>query len=209
VDLRLNNFNNVHCVGRWIQCNILGLDHTISFNRPVLQIIHSLMTRQHTVYLNTVIFNTLITNSHCTQGAKYSHPVLVTRLCRNFLPYAVLSSYDRVFVALERVTSTYNSYLHAIWTHTVQPEDIPADSSSEEQLAEEDEPEFWRQPPPIDSRAFMSSIWKGMKKIFKVQTRLRRQIERQSTHLERIEEGLRCSQSTCPCTSAGPSRRRG
>jgi len=28
-------FRNVHCVGRWIQRNILGLDHT-TFNRPVL-----------------------------------------------------------------------------------------------------------------------------------------------------------------------------
>ena len=38
-------FQNVHCVGRWVQCNILGLYHTITFNRPVLQIMHSLMTR--------------------------------------------------------------------------------------------------------------------------------------------------------------------
>jgi len=29
-------FRNVYCVGRWIQCNILGFDHTTSFNRPVL-----------------------------------------------------------------------------------------------------------------------------------------------------------------------------
>jgi len=29
-------FRNIHCVGRWIQRNILGLDHTTSFNRPVL-----------------------------------------------------------------------------------------------------------------------------------------------------------------------------
>ena len=32
-------FRNIHCVGRWIQHNILGLDYTTSFNRPVLQII--------------------------------------------------------------------------------------------------------------------------------------------------------------------------
>jgi len=51
-------FRNVHCVGRWVQRNILGLDHTTSFNRPVLQIVHSLMTKQHTVCLNTVIGNT-------------------------------------------------------------------------------------------------------------------------------------------------------
>ena len=37
-------FRNIHCIGRWIQRNILGLDHTTSFNRPVLQIIHDLMT---------------------------------------------------------------------------------------------------------------------------------------------------------------------
>ena len=44
-------FRNVHCVGRWVQRSILGLDHTTSFNRPVLQIIHRLMTRKHTVCL--------------------------------------------------------------------------------------------------------------------------------------------------------------
>ena len=47
-----------------------------------------------------------------------------------------------VFLAPERVTSTYNSCLHAVWTPTVQSEDIPTESSSEEQLEEEDEPEF-------------------------------------------------------------------
>jgi len=74
-------FQNVHGVGRWIQWNISSIDHTTSFNRPVLQIIHSLMTRQHTVCLNTILLQQLITNSHCTRGAKYSLPVLVTRLC--------------------------------------------------------------------------------------------------------------------------------
>ena len=38
-------FRNIHCFGCWIQRNILELDHTTSFNRPVLQIIHDLMTR--------------------------------------------------------------------------------------------------------------------------------------------------------------------
>jgi len=38
-------FRNRHYVGRWIQHNILGLDHTTSFNRLVLQIIHDFMTR--------------------------------------------------------------------------------------------------------------------------------------------------------------------
>ena len=41
-------FCNIHCVGRWIQRNILGIDHTTSFYRHALQIIHSLMTSQHT-----------------------------------------------------------------------------------------------------------------------------------------------------------------
>jgi len=79
-------FHNIHCVGRWIQRNILGLDLTTSFNRLVLQIIDDLMTRQHTFCINTTIFHSLITNSSRTRGAKYSHPVLITRLCKNFLP---------------------------------------------------------------------------------------------------------------------------
>jgi len=133
------------------------------------------MTRQHTIYLNKTIFHSLITNSSRTRGAKYSHPVLITRLCRTFLPDAVFDSYDRVFVAPERATSAYNSCLHAIWTPSVQSEDVPVESSSEELLEEEeDEPAFWRQDPPADSRAFMSTIWRGMKKIFRGQIRLRR-----------------------------------
>ena len=44
-----------------------------------------------------------------------------------------------------------------------------------------------------------------MKKIFKDQIRLRKQIEEQTTHLERIEEGLRRSQSVGPSTTAGQS----
>jgi len=40
-------FCNVHCV---------GINHTTSFNRLMLQIIHSLMTRQHTVCLNAVLW---------------------------------------------------------------------------------------------------------------------------------------------------------
>jgi len=59
-----STFCNVHCVGRWIQWNILDFNHTTSFNRHVLQNIQSLMTRQHTVCLNTVIFHSLIANSH-------------------------------------------------------------------------------------------------------------------------------------------------
>jgi len=122
------NFRNIHCVRRWIQRNILDLDHTISFNRPVLQIINDLMIRQHTVCINTTIFNCLITNSTCTRGAKYSHPVLVTRLCENFLSDNVFDSYDRVFVAPEKAMSTYNSCLHAVWTPNVQPK-MPKQSS--------------------------------------------------------------------------------
>ena len=135
-------FHNVHCVGRWVQRNILGLDHPTSFNRPMLQSIHSLMNKQHTVYLNMVILHSLITNSQHIKGAKYSHLVLVTRSCRNFLPDEVFSAYNRVFVAPERITSMYNNCLHAIWTPTIQPEDIPAESSSKKQLEDEDEPTF-------------------------------------------------------------------
>ena len=29
-------FRNVHCVGQWVQHNIVSLDHITSFNRPVL-----------------------------------------------------------------------------------------------------------------------------------------------------------------------------
>ena len=68
-------FRNVHCVGRWIQRNILGLEHATSFNRPVLQIIHDLMTRKHTVCLNKAIFHAILTNSSRTRGAKHSHPI--------------------------------------------------------------------------------------------------------------------------------------
>jgi len=135
-------FRNVHCVGRWIQRNILSLDHTTSFNRSMLQIIHDLMTKQHTFYINTIILNCLITNSTRTNGAKYSHLVLVTRLCKNFLPYEVFSSNDRVFVAPERITSAYNSCLYAVWTPSAQPDDAQAESSFEELLEEDDEPTF-------------------------------------------------------------------
>ena len=123
----------------------------------MLQIIHDLMTRQHTVCINTTIFNCLITNSTRTRGAKYSHPVLVTRLCKNFLPDNVFDFYDRVFVATERLTSAYNSCLHAVLTPSVQPEDAQAESSSEELLEDDDDPAFWQQTPPTDSRAFMSN----------------------------------------------------
>ena len=155
--LRANTtFRNIHCVGRWIQRNILGIDLTTSFNRPALQIIHSLMTRQHTVCLNTILLQQLLANSQRTKGAKYSLPILVTRLCRNFLPAETFAEYDRVFVSPERITSAYNNCLHSIWTPTVLGEDIPAEFSSEDQMEEGDDPEFWRQPPP--STAFMSSI---------------------------------------------------
>jgi len=82
--------------------------------------------------------------------------------------------YDRVLVTPEGITSAYNSCLHSIWTPTIQLEDVPAESSSEEQMDAEDEPQFWREPPPTETNAFMSSIWKGIKKIFRGQIRLRR-----------------------------------
>ena len=76
-------------------------------------------------------------------------------------------------------------------------------------MEDDDDPAFWQQDPPTDSRAFMSTIWRGMKKIFKGQVRLRKKVEEQATRLDRIEEGLRRSQSAGPSTTAGPSRRRG
>ena len=208
-------FRNVHCIGRWILRNILGLDHTTTFNRPVLQIIHDLMTRQRTVCLNKVIFHALIVNSSRTRGAKYSHPVLITRLCKTFLPDEFFESFDREFVAPERPTSAYTSCLHALWTPTVQPENVPVVSSSSESYDAEDEPEFWRQEPPVETRAFMSTLWKGMKKIFKGQVRLRKKmeeqtsrLEEQSSRLESIEATLRRTQSAGPSTTAVPKRRR-
>ena len=202
-------FRNVYCVGRWIQRNILGLEHVTSFNRPVLQIIHDLMTRQHTVCLNKAIFHAIIANSSRTRGAKHSHPVLITRLCKHFIPADVFDTFDRVFVIAERPTSSYNGCLHAVWTPTVQPEDIPVESSSAESLEAIDEPQFWRQDPPSESRAFMSTIWKGMKKIFRGQVRLRKKVEEQSSRLDSMEAALRRSQSAGPSTTAGPKRQRG
>ena len=58
---------------------------------------------------------------------------------QNFLPEAEFIEYDRVLVTPERITSAYNSCLHSIWTPTVQLEDIPAESSSEEHMDEEDD----------------------------------------------------------------------
>ena len=65
--------------------------------------------RQHNVYLNIMLLQHLIANS---QQAKYSLPILVTHLCRNFLPDAECFEYDRVLVTPERITSAYNSCLH-------------------------------------------------------------------------------------------------
>ena len=65
-----------------------------------------------------------------------------------------------------------------VWTPSVQPEDVPAESSSEE-LLEDDDQAFWQQDPPTDSRAFMSTIWRGMKKIFRGQVKLQKQVEEQ------------------------------
>ena len=107
-------FCNIHCVGRWIQRNIFGIDHTTSFTEPVLQIIHSLMIRQHTICVNTFILQQLIANSQCRRGAKYSLLILVTRLVRNFLPDEEFSAYDWVFVVFKRIMSAYNSCLHSI-----------------------------------------------------------------------------------------------
>ena len=69
-------------------------------------------------------------------------------------------------MAPEQISKVYNGCLHSVWTLIVLPEDVPIESSSEEQIEEEDESEFLRQPPPTDSNAFMSTIWKDIKKIF-------------------------------------------
>jgi len=201
-------FRNVHCIGRWVQRNILGLEHQSSFNRPVLQVIHDLMTHNHTVCLNRAIFRAIIDNSSRTRGAKYSHAILITRLCKNFISDDVFNTFDRVPVTIERPTSSYNGCLQALWTPIAQPENEPVEVDSEESLEEIDEPEFWRQEPPTDLRAFMCTIWKGMKKIFKGQVRLRKRVEEQSSRLSSMEAALRRSQSAGPSTTAGPKRQR-
>ena len=66
--------------------------------------------------------------------------------------YEVFLAFDRVFIAPKRITSTYNSCFHAVWTPTILPEDVPVESSSEEQLEEDDESEFWRTPPTTTHR---------------------------------------------------------
>ena len=76
--------------------------------------------------------------------AKYSLPIIVTHLCRNFLPDEAFAEYDQVLVTTERITSSDNSYPHSIWTPAIQVEDVPAESSLEEQMEEEDDPEFWQ-----------------------------------------------------------------
>ena len=201
-------FRNVHCIGRWVQRNIFGLDHQSSFNRPVLQIIHDLMTQNHTVCLNRAIFRTILENSSRTRGAKHSHSILITRLCKYFMSDAVFNTFDRVPITVERPTSSYNGCLQALWTPSAQPETVPVESSSEESLERIDEPHFWRQDPPTEPRAFMSTIWKGMKKIFRGQVRLRKKVEEQSSRLDGMEAALRRSQSAGPSTTAGPKRQR-
>ena len=90
------------------------------------------------------------------------------------LTRCVVDSYDKVFVAIERATSAYNSCFHEVWTPSVQPEDAPTESSSEELLEDDDDPAFWQQDPPANSRTFMSTIRRGIKKIFRGQVRLRK-----------------------------------
>ena len=167
------------------------------------------MTHRHTVCLNRALFHAILDNSSRTRGAKYSHPVLITRLCKNYIPDDVFDSFPRVYVVAERPTSSYTGCLHALWTPSAQPEDIPVESSSEESLEEVDEPQFWRQDPPTESQAFMSAVWKGMKKIFRGQVRLRKKVEENSSRLDSIEAALRRSQSAGPSTTAGPKRQRG
>ena len=69
-------FRKVHGLGCGIQRNILGIDHTTSFNRPVLHIIHRMMTRQKNIFLNSVLLQQIIANLQHTCGSKFSLPVL-------------------------------------------------------------------------------------------------------------------------------------
>jgi len=56
----------------------------------------------------------LIANSQHTKGTKYSLPVLLIRLCKNFLPDEKFFEHDKVLVTAECITSAYNSWLHSI-----------------------------------------------------------------------------------------------
>ena len=173
----------------------------------MLQIIHDLITRQHIVCINTTIFHCIITNSTRTRGAKYSHPVLVT-LC-------IRTSYQTQSLIL-----TIEYLLHQrgqqVLITVVSMRSGPLVSSPKIPRLSPLRRNFWRMMmtpsfgsrTPTDSPAFMSTIWRGMKKIFKGQVRLRKQVEEQTTRLDRIEECLRRSQSAGPSTTAGPSRRR-
>jgi len=80
------------------------------------------MTTQHYVCVNTMLLQQLIINSQRTRGAKYSLPVLMTRLYRNFLPDMEFIAYDRVLVTPKHIISACNSFLHSTWTPTVQLE---------------------------------------------------------------------------------------
>ena len=53
------------------------------------------------IILNTLLLQQLLANSQLMRGAKYSMPILVTRLYRNFLPDEDFSEYDRVLVTPE------------------------------------------------------------------------------------------------------------
>jgi len=141
------------------------------------------MTRQHTVCLNTVILQQLIANSQHTMVQILSTDSRDSSV-QKFLPDEEFSGYDQVFVSPERITNAYYSCLHSIWTPTVLPENVTIESSSEEQMEKEDEPDFWRQPPPTETHAFMSSIWKDMKKILRGHIRLRKQMKEQTARLE-------------------------
>ena len=114
-------FGNVHGIGCWIQCNIQGLQHTTTFNKPVLHIIYSLMTQQNNICLSMILLQQIVANSQHTRGFKYSLSVLVTHLCRIFLLDEECSKYDKVSVAPEHVSGAYS--LHSVWTPIFLPED--------------------------------------------------------------------------------------
>jgi len=94
--------------------NILLVDHTSTFNRQVMHIIHILMTWQHNICLCTVLLQQINAKSQHTRGSKYSLPILVTHLYRVFLLGEEISFYDRAYVVLEHISGTSNSCLHSV-----------------------------------------------------------------------------------------------
>ena len=83
----------------------------------------------------------MFANVQRTRGAKYSHLVLVTNLCRHFLSDEVFSAYDQVHISTEHLTSPIIiAFMRG--TPTAMIEDVPTEFSSEERSDEEDKNAF-------------------------------------------------------------------